>query len=165
MAKQQDKIVINDDYDTCLKLCQDANNAYISLLKDKEQIMDFTDYLSDSNLAEYVQYRAKNYPNGVCAASGSFYLTNYESISNECVFIKGQISIQNGSTVENLGEAAFVLKNENGRIVIEDWYHNDPDSLDVMYRANEYECIRYVDFWECDEKYGPFMERIKSKAE
>lgn len=162
-SDNQDVIKINHDYDTCLRLCQDASDAYVSLLKNHEQDIDFSNYIVDSQLAEYVLFRAKSYPHGVCAPDCRFFLTSYENISNEYVYVRGQISVQSGTTIENLGENIFILKNENGRIVIKDWYHDNPDSLDAMYRLNEYKSIEDARFWECEEKYGPFLKQVMTE--
>ena len=163
LSENRDKIAIPDDYDTCLRLCQDASNAYISLLKNKEQDIDFSDYIMDARLADYVSLRATSYPHAVCSANGRFFITSYKNLSNDCVCIKGVISLQSGATIENIGENIFVLKNEDGRIIIKDWYHDNPDSLDCIYRLNKYESIEDTRFWECEDVFEPFLELIKAE--
>ena len=62
------------------------------------------------------------------------------------------------------GEKTFVLSNESGRIVIQDWVDANKDKVDERFR-NNYNVTGNLDFWNNPEKYQKIMDAIRTAAQ
>ena len=124
LAQKESGLSIVGDYDTCIRICVDALQEFYHGLKQPETV-DLSPYITNANLNEYITYSLNHYMEYCPDGDWRFYLTSFELLNDgqkDFACIKGIPIFGDGAgSTSYCGEKTFVLSNESGRIVIQDW--------------------------------------------
>ena len=124
LAQKESGLSVVGDYDNCIGICVDALQEFYHGLKQPETV-DLSPYITNSNLNEYITYSLNHYMEYCPDGDWRFYLTSFELLNDgqkDFACIKGIPIFGDGAgSTSYCGEKTFVLSNESGRIVIQDW--------------------------------------------
>lgn len=124
LAQKESGLSIVGDYDTCIGICVDALQEFYHGLKQPETV-DLSPYITNTNLNEYITYSLNHYVEYCPDGDWRFYLTSFELLNDgqkDFACVKGIPIFGDGAgSTSYCGEKIFVLSNESGRIVIQDW--------------------------------------------
>ena len=124
LAQKESGLSIVGDYDTCIRICVDALQEFYHGLKQPETV-DLSPYITNANLNEYITYSLNHYMEYCPDGDWRFYLTSFELLNDgqkDFACVKGIPIFGDGAgSTSYCGEKTFVLSNESGRIVIQDW--------------------------------------------
>lgn len=124
LAQKESGLSIVGDYDTCIGICVDALQEFYHGLKQPETV-DLSPYITNTNLNEYITYSLNHYVEYCPDGDWRFYLTSFELLNDgqkDFACVKGIPIFGDGvGSTSYCGEKIFVLSNESGRIVIQDW--------------------------------------------
>lgn len=124
LAQKESGLSIVGDYDTCIGICVDALQEFYHGLKQPETV-DLSPYITNANLNEYITYSLNHYMEYCPDGDWRFYLTSFELLNDgqkDFACVKGIPIFGDGvGSTSYCGEKIFVLSNESGRIVIQDW--------------------------------------------
>ena len=167
LAQKESGLSIVGDYDTCIGICVDALQEFYHGLKHPETV-DLSPYITNSNLNEYITYSLNHYMEYCLDGDWRFYLTSFELLNDgqkDFACVKGIPIFGDGAgSTSYCGEKTFVLSNESGRIVIQDWVDANKDKVDERFR-NNYNVTENLDFWNNPEKYQKIMDAIRTAAQ
>lgn len=156
-ASRSESLSIYYDYDTVTNMCIDACKEFVNAVSTDS--IDFSAFISNPLLITYMEYRVKNYPfdyEGIPKVK--YFITSVE-FADDYAVVKGCLGILSGPSEAMEGEVYFVLSNEQGNIVIRDWYWNYIDSPDVLYRG-VFMPEENLDYWNNSDKYNSFMKSL-----
>lgn len=158
-AKRNDgTLILFDDYDTVISLCNDACNEFIEAIKNKNEA-DFTPYISNSTLIEYLNYRVNNHIYDYNKESKYRLFITEVDFKDDYALIKGNLATYDSSSVNMEGTQYFIIKCIDKRCVISEWYWDGLDSPDVNYRG-AFSISNNLDYWDNYSKYNSVMDEL-----
>ena len=124
LAQKESGLSVVGDYDNCIGICVDALQEFYHGLKQPETV-DLSPYITNTNLNEYITHSLNHYVEYCPDGDWRFYLTSFEFLNDgqkDFACVKGIPIFGDGvGSTSYCGEKIFVLSNESGRIVIQDW--------------------------------------------
>lgn len=159
-AKENTDLNIIYDYEQAVSLCEDACQEFARAVRDGDKA-DFTPYISNEKLLQYMQYRVENYIFSYNQDTEYKVMITEVKFCNDYVFVSAIQGITEGTDAFSLqGTNKFLIKNKNGRLIIADWYWDAMDSPDVEFRG-EFSEENNLTFWDDATKYKTVLERCK----
>lgn len=158
-SKDDGSLNFFDDYDTSITLCNNAFDEFIRAVKHDDNA-DFSKFIENSTLREYMQYRIDNHIYGYDCSNHRFFIMEVD-FSDDYALIKGVLSTSSGNHSSSAeGITYFLIKNINGKLSIVDWYWDAKDSPDITFRG-EFSIENNLTYWEEPEKYAEVLRKIR----
>lgn len=157
-AGNREGVSMSDDYDTVTAICVDACKEFVRAVKTGEA--DFSPYISNAALNAYMEYRVQNSIFAYTSQTETNYLITEVAFIDDYAVVKGILATSSDDAKAIDGEIDFLLTNEQGRIVISDWYWNYMDSLDFIYRG-EFSPEKNLCYWNDPANYTDFMNALQ----
>ncbi len=155
-AAAQEGLTFAEDYDAVVALCEDAAAVFPQAVNGGD--VDFSQYIENSALLTYMQYRAENHGSSY-AAGAALYVTQVE-ITDEYALVEGRF----GSQTSMEGTFHFLVTNENGECRISEWYWDAMDSPDAEHRGS-FSVETHLGWWEDPANYEPLFEVLQITME
>ncbi|MBE5927772.1 MAG: hypothetical protein E7267_00120 [Lachnospiraceae bacterium] len=145
------------DYDVVTALCNDICEEFARAVKSSDKA-DFESYVINENLQKYLQYRVDNHIFDYTEDSSHKFMITEVDFNDEYVLVSGITGVSYGEESYSLeGINHFLIKNENGRLYIADWYWDAKDSLDVTMRG-EFSVENNLTYWDEPGKYEELLK-------
>jgi hypothetical protein len=147
-----------DDYDVVTSLCSDACGEFVRAVKNSDTA-DFSPYIDNALLQSYMQYRVKNHVYKYSADSKYRYFITEVEFADDYALVEGNLATYSGNSVCMEGNVYFLVKNANGKAVINEWYWDSMDSPDVEYRG-DFSINNNLDYWDNPSKYDAIVKQL-----
>ena len=149
------------DYDVVTSLCNDICEEFARSVKENDKA-DFEPYVINEKLKEYLQYRVDNHIFDYAEDSSHKFMITEVNFNDEYVLVSGITGVSYGEDSYSLeGLNYFLVKKENGRLYIADWYWDAKDSSDVLLRG-EFSVEKNLKFWDDPESYSEVMKKLQN---
>lgn len=159
-AKDDGSLDLFDDYDIVLSLCNDACTEFVQAVKQHREA-DFSQYIDNFRLREYMQYRVNNHVYGYSYSDSHKLLIEEIKFYDDYVFVNGILAKRSAPDSTSLeGNTYFLVRNIGGKISIVDWYWDSEDSPDVIFRDG-FSIENNLTYWDDSEKYSKVLEEIE----
>lgn len=157
-ASSQEGVSMSDDYDAVTAICVDACKEFVRAVRTGEA--DFSPYISNAALNAYMEYRVQNSIFAYTSQTETNYLITEVAFADDYAMVKGILETSSDEAKAIDGEIDFLLTNEQGRLVISDWYWNYMDLLDFIYRG-EFSPEKNLGYWNDPANYTDFMNALQ----
>lgn len=147
------------DFETAYLMCKSLLSDYYHAKANKADI-DFSKYISNDNLLSYSQKKTLEESHASTINDISFGIAKAE-LRRDGYFYLSVIAEVSGDGDSGFGEGTeFLIKNQDGRLVISDWYtpHGTHSYYDDKIRNDA--SLRLVDGWENED----FVSKVFLKA-
>lgn len=159
-TKDDGSLDLFDDYDTVLSLCCDACTEFVQAVKQHREA-DFSQYIDNSRLREYMQYRVDNHVYGYSNSDSHKLLIEEVKFHDDYVFVNGILAKKSAPDSKSLeGNTYFLIRNIDGKLSIVDWYWDSEGSPDITFRDG-FSIENNLTYWDDSEKYSKIIEKIK----
>ena len=160
-AKEDKGFNIIYDYDSVVSICNDICEEFVRAVTEHNKA-DFSPYINNENLKEYMQYRVDNHIYSYDETSIYKLMITEVKFHDEYVLISGitgAVEEPNSSSLQGINY--FLIKNVDGRLYIADWYWDHMDSPDITLRG-EFSEKNNLTYWDNPEKYGSILKKISN---
>lgn len=158
LASQSDgQINYIDDYETIMSLLSNATKEYIRASSYQEE-GNFDPYIKNPNLLNYMHYRTQNpFYSYDRLREGKFWVAE-ALFEDQYVYVKAHVlGYGDGKLIPDVTH--FIIKNENGRFYITEWYCDTNLSPDSIYR-DAFSIEHNLNYWDNSSKYKHILEQI-----
>lgn len=158
-AKNDEGVDLFSDYDTTTTLCADAMSEFFFAKRD-EKAADFSKYIKNKNLINYMNYRLSVFPHSYSIGNDCRFFVTQVDFNNNNVYVNGFFaSYASSNSISMEGKTHFIVENAGGSLVISEWYWEGKDSPDPQLRG-DFSVENNLGFWEDEAKYEIVLKEI-----